>query len=106
MMESVRRRLPLSSSPGWGTVGCPACRQLVRRRRASPPTSGCAAVRFRPGRPAAAGHVRAAARARRSSSASRKKTRADADTLCAKLRAAAAPARAAQSARLRPRPMC
>ena len=55
MIDTPRRRPLLTVGPGLGTMGRPACRQLVRRTRACPLRAAAAQVRTRARRPAAAG---------------------------------------------------
>ena len=88
MMESVRRRLPLSASPAWGPWGVQlagnwseggvlAAYERLRRRYASVLSDRLPLVMYARRGAGATFVVRVS-----------EKTRADADTLCAKLRAA------------------
>jgi len=88
LMESVRRRLPLSSSPAWGPWGIQlagnwseggvlAAYERLRRRYASVLSDRLPLVMYARRGAGATFVVRVS-----------EKTRADADTLCAKLRAA------------------
>ena len=61
-----RERAPSPAAlvqPGLGTMGRPACRQLVRRRRACRLRTAAAQIPVDPGRPAAAGHEQPPGRA-------------------------------------------